>query len=231
MPRYLDTRGNSTIAIAICARCSVKYPWTALRPDPNSPGLMCCPDGCRDQLDPWRLPPRPADRISLEWARPDVSLSPGPQDVPVLPMQAAIGVNPGVAEVVANGGLQVGDSDVLQVGTGQALQVGGTATELVPSASLSLIEALALTGIAAADPVATLYQPVMWTPTTYYRLGQQVTPINPVGAAAAGLDIQTYTCIVPGISGATAPAVWPASQGVMVQSGAAWFVNSGIYLP
>ncbi len=196
MPKYLDTHGNSTIAIAICARCSVKYPWTALKPDPNSPGLMCCPDGCRDQLDPWRLPPRAADRISLEWARPDVPLSPGPQAVPVLPLQAAIG-----ARVHAT------------------------------DPQLDLIEAGPLVGIAAAPPVSTLYQPVTWTASTYYRLGQQVVPTDPEGMAAAGNQFWVYTCIVPGRSGSTPPAVWPTSEGVMVQSGDAWFSNTGLFLP
>lgn len=194
MPRYLDTRGKSTIAIAICARCSVKYPWTELKPDPNSPGLMCCPDGCRDDLDPWRLPPRPADRISLEWARPDVALSPGPQAVPVLPFQAAIGVPP-------------------------------------PSPHLSLIEASPLVGIAAAAPVATIYQPVVWSASTYYRLGQQIVPTNPEGLPGAGNQFFVYTCIVPGLSGVTPPAVWPTSPGVMVQTGEAWAVNAGVWMP
>lgn len=230
MPIFLDTRGRPTLAIAICARCSVKYPREALKPDPNSPGLMCCPDGCRDNLDPWRLPPRPADKISLEWARPDVPLSPGPQAVPVMPLQAAIGIDPGHLEPAGASALQVGVGEGLQVGVDQALQVSGAADVLAPTPGLSLIEALALTGIAAADPVSTLYQPVTWTAETYYRLGQEVVPINPVGEAAAGLDIYTYTCIVPGLSGATAPD-WPTSQGVMVQSGDAWFINSGVYLP
>ncbi len=234
MPRYLDTRGNSTIAIAICARCSVKYPWTSLKPDPNSPGLMCCPDGCRDQLDPWRLPPRPADRISLEWARPDVPLSPGPQAVPVLPLQAAIGVNPGIIEAVANGGLQVGTDEALDVGGGNALQVGGTSDDLVPSPGLSLIEALGQlspTGLSAAPPVSTLYQPVTWTASTYYRLGQQIVPTDPEGMAAAGNQFFVYTIIVPGRSGASPPAAWPTSEGVMVQTGDAWALNSGIWMP
>jgi hypothetical protein len=91
MPRYLDTRGETKIAIAVCARCKVKYPWTALSPDPNSPGLMCCPDGCRDVLDPYRLPAREVDEISLPWARPDAALAPGPQAVPVLPLQGVVG--------------------------------------------------------------------------------------------------------------------------------------------
>jgi hypothetical protein len=93
MPVYLDTRGNTKISIALCARCGVKYPWTELDPDPNSPGLMCCKDGCRDEFDPWRLPSRPTEDITLEWARPDLTLTPGPMKVPVLPLEAVLSVD------------------------------------------------------------------------------------------------------------------------------------------
>lgn len=230
MPRYLDTRGNTTIAIAICARCSVKYPWTALKPDPNSPGLMCCPDGCRDELDPWRLPPRPADRISLEWARPDVSLSPGPQQVPVLPLQAAIGINAGGTGLVGSA-LEVGPDEALQVGAGLALQVGDLVPTHIASPGLSLIEALAMTGIAVVGPASTVYQPVIWTAGTYYRLGQNIVPTDPEGMQGAGNEFYSFTCVVPGLSGSVPPDVWPTSQGVMVQSGDAWFVNAGFWLP
>lgn len=47
-----------------------------LQPDPNSPGLLVC-EVDRDVLDPWRLAPRPPDKIALRFARPDVPLSPG----------------------------------------------------------------------------------------------------------------------------------------------------------
>lgn len=76
MPIFLDTRGNSSLAVALCARCSRKFPIGELRPDPNARGLMCCKDDV-DQLDPWRLPARPPDRVALRFARPDVPLSPG----------------------------------------------------------------------------------------------------------------------------------------------------------
>jgi hypothetical protein len=75
MPIFLDTRGLGNVAIAICARCSCKYSYTSLKPDPNFPGLRCCPDGCLDQIDPWRLAPRPTENITLEFARPDVDIS------------------------------------------------------------------------------------------------------------------------------------------------------------
>lgn len=44
-----------------------------LHPDPNAPGLRVCRDDL-DLLDPWRLPARPSENISLPFARPDVPL-------------------------------------------------------------------------------------------------------------------------------------------------------------
>lgn len=74
MPMFLETRSRRPMSIGICARCSCKYPLEELSPDPNYPGLMCCPDGCLDQLDPWRLAPRETENITLAFARPDVAI-------------------------------------------------------------------------------------------------------------------------------------------------------------
>ena len=76
MPLYLDTRGNPTLGIGICARCSIKMPLHELSPDPNYPGLMVCKDD-RDVLDPYRLPARPADKLTLPFVRPDTSVAIG----------------------------------------------------------------------------------------------------------------------------------------------------------
>jgi hypothetical protein len=48
---------------------------TELRADGNSPGLRVCADDW-DELDRWRLPPPPTDRITLEYPRPDIPLYP-----------------------------------------------------------------------------------------------------------------------------------------------------------
>ena len=39
-------------------------------PDPNSPGLFVCPEDL-DQYDPYRLPARQAEKINLDFVRPD----------------------------------------------------------------------------------------------------------------------------------------------------------------
>lgn len=77
MPVFLNTRGRTKISIAICARCSQKFPYTELMADPNYPGLYVCKDDL-DQFDPYRLPARPTEDITLDHPRPDVSLAPGP---------------------------------------------------------------------------------------------------------------------------------------------------------
>jgi hypothetical protein len=80
MPRYLNTRGNTTLAIGICGRCSIKMPLADLLPDPNYPGLLVC-EKDRDQYDPYRLPARQPDNILLPFLRPDVPLATNPAGV------------------------------------------------------------------------------------------------------------------------------------------------------
>lgn len=70
MGAYLDTTGNSTLAIGICGRCSRKFPLDDLMEDPNSPGLRVCRDDV-DDYDPYRLAPRETEDVTLQYARPD----------------------------------------------------------------------------------------------------------------------------------------------------------------
>ena len=46
-----------------------------MRPDPNFPGLQVCGQGCADEKDPYRLPARKTERITLQYPRPDVSVA------------------------------------------------------------------------------------------------------------------------------------------------------------
>lgn len=75
MPRFLDTEGNASIAIFICDRCKMKRAIVEAMPDPNFPGLKVCQQGCADQIDPYRLPARKTERITLRFPRPDVSVA------------------------------------------------------------------------------------------------------------------------------------------------------------
>lgn len=74
MPLYLDTRDKSEVAIAVCDRCHLKKSITELTADRNSPGLRVCWP-CNDQLDPWRLPARQTESITLRYPRPDEELT------------------------------------------------------------------------------------------------------------------------------------------------------------
>jgi hypothetical protein len=75
MPRFLNTEGNASIGIFICDRCKMKRAIVEAMPDPNFPGLKVCQQGCADQKDPYRLPARKTERITLLYPRPDQPLT------------------------------------------------------------------------------------------------------------------------------------------------------------
>lgn len=81
MPLFLDTLGYSDIAIAVCDRCKMKRPHAVMRNDPNFPGLRVCNEGCADQFDPYRLPARKTERITIRFPRPDVSVAVDPNNL------------------------------------------------------------------------------------------------------------------------------------------------------
>lgn len=70
MPKFLDTTGNPSLAVGICDRCARKFPIGELLPDPNYPGLRVCKDD-RDDFDPWRLPARKTENVTVRDPRPD----------------------------------------------------------------------------------------------------------------------------------------------------------------
>ena len=74
MSRYVNTKGKAILSVAICARCSIKYPYVDLIPDPNFPGLRVCKKDL-DVYDPWRLPARATENITIRYPRPDVSVA------------------------------------------------------------------------------------------------------------------------------------------------------------
>ena len=83
MSKWVDSTGMSKIASAVCDRCKMSMPYMNLRPDPNAPGVFACQE-CVDLYDPWRLPPRYPEDISLEHPRPDTPLN---NPTPTLPGQ------------------------------------------------------------------------------------------------------------------------------------------------
>lgn len=96
MSIFLDTEGLGSLGIGICGRCSRKFPIGSLYPDPNSPGLLVCEDDL-DQYDPYRLPPRESEVITLEFARPDIALT-VPITVPVREIRVTEVSDPRITE-------------------------------------------------------------------------------------------------------------------------------------
>ena len=81
MPRFLNTEGNAVIAVFICDRCKMKRASIEQMPDPNFPGLRVCNRGCADQKDPYRLPARKTERITLAFPRPDTNIDVKPDAI------------------------------------------------------------------------------------------------------------------------------------------------------
>lgn len=103
MGMYIDTRGLAVISVGICGRCSLKFPTVDLMPDPNSPGLLVCRYDV-DDYDPYRLPPREVEDITLEFVRPDdvlqsTTVAPG---TPAWPTSSLPG-GQGAAQLPTNG--------------------------------------------------------------------------------------------------------------------------------
>lgn len=70
---FLNTAGNQTLGVGLCSRCQFKFPLGMLSSDPNIPQFMVCAAD-RDDFDPYRMPARMPDDITLPFVRPDASL-------------------------------------------------------------------------------------------------------------------------------------------------------------
>lgn len=77
MPRFIDPRGRATYGVGLCGRCGLKFSTDDLYDDPNYPGIkVCIKNHDMDDYDPYRLPPREPDQITLEFVRPDFPVVP-----------------------------------------------------------------------------------------------------------------------------------------------------------
>lgn len=72
MPLYLPVNQNGKVSIAICPRCCMKMQYSDLKQDPNDMNWYCA--ACVDLYDPWRLPARVTEDITLTHPRPDTEL-------------------------------------------------------------------------------------------------------------------------------------------------------------
>lgn len=75
MPRFLNTLGNGSLSIFVCDRCHMKRPYSNMRADGNIPAIKVCSDSCSDQFDPYRLPARQPEKISIRFPRPDADIA------------------------------------------------------------------------------------------------------------------------------------------------------------
>ena len=73
MPKYLEPRLGSNTGIGLCARCQKKFFLTDLVKDPNNSLWVCKAD--QDVYDPWRLPARKTEDITVPHPRPDADFS------------------------------------------------------------------------------------------------------------------------------------------------------------
>lgn len=74
MSLYLSPKTvGGSVAISVCRRCNQKIYYGDLQIDPNNQNFYC--KDCVDIYDPWRLPARAAEDISLQHPRPDVEIA------------------------------------------------------------------------------------------------------------------------------------------------------------
>jgi hypothetical protein len=112
MPVFLDPSGRSTFGIGVCARCWQKFSLEDLYSDPNSPGLKVCLKDL-DDYDPYRLPARRTEDVTLRFYRPDEDLTAGgavPNTTSLNGVRGTIGGNP---RITAGGDLRVLESATL----------------------------------------------------------------------------------------------------------------------
>lgn len=73
MSLFKPPRGSGRAALAVCSRCKRKVYYDDLKQDPNNQNWYC--PACVDLYDPWRLPARVTENISLDHPRPETELT------------------------------------------------------------------------------------------------------------------------------------------------------------
>lgn len=74
MSIFEQTLGKSIISPAICDRCRIRGAAADMIHDPDKPGLFVHKD-CADAIDPWKLPGRQTEDVSIPSPRPDVEIT------------------------------------------------------------------------------------------------------------------------------------------------------------
>jgi hypothetical protein len=101
MSEWLDPSGHANYGIGLCDRCHQKFPLDELYRDPNSPGLRVCLADL-DVYDPYRLPARQTENITLPFTRPDSPLDDGTAN-----LGDAIATNTPFTIIITSGGAAI----------------------------------------------------------------------------------------------------------------------------
>lgn len=81
-----------------------------MRPDGNIPAIKVCSDSCSDEFDPYRLPARQPERISLRFPRPDTDVAENHDNIitdPGIQNQNDIGIATEQANTPNDGNLDI----------------------------------------------------------------------------------------------------------------------------
>ena len=81
-----------------------------MRPDGNIPAIKVCSDSCSDEFDPYRLPARQPEKISLRFPRPDTDVAENHDNIitdPGIQNQNDIGIATEQANTPNDGNLDV----------------------------------------------------------------------------------------------------------------------------
>lgn len=81
-----------------------------MRPDGNIPAIKVCSDSCSDEFDPYRLPARQPEKISLRFPRPDTDVAENHDNIitdPGIQNQNDIGIATEQANTPNDGNLDI----------------------------------------------------------------------------------------------------------------------------
>lgn len=194
MPIYIDTSGNSVLSVAVCDRCSRKFAYTDLMPDPNFPGMRVCKDDL-DNFDPWRLPALQTESIALRFPRPDVSVALVPDQV--LTESGFTNGNSVLIEGVPPAGGSTGD---LNTNSGQTNSLAPMMSSISPSVGNAGLSVL-ITGTNFSDATSVQFGGINADSVTVLSPFQlwAVVPASSVTGSVTVKVITTFgTFVAPG---------------------------------
>jgi hypothetical protein len=88
----------------------MKRPYSDMRADGNIPAIKVCSESCSDQFDPYRLPARQSEKITIRFPRPDTDVAENHDNIitdPGIQNQNDIGIATEQANTPNDGNLDV----------------------------------------------------------------------------------------------------------------------------